>query len=143
MANTKATKTSITPEKRKRMPSRGKSERNKILDAMKRCGKTEDGFYDMLITKSHNEDDAFTFKELLIRMSPVPKAVNPLYEFPFDEKGSHHKQSLQIVKAISTGKIPSDIGYSIISTISSMLNIQEKTDFEERLKAIEDASEQD
>ena len=143
MANVKATKTTMTKEIRKRMPGRGKSERNKILDAMKRCGKTEDGFYDLLITKGHDEEDSFTFKELLIRMSPVPKAVNPLYEFPFDEKGSHHKQSMQIVTAIANGKIPSDIGHSIINTISSMLNIQEKTDFEERLKAIEDASKQD
>ena len=143
MANDKATKTTITPETRKRMPNRGKSERNKILDAMKRCGKTENGFYDMLIIKSHDEEDSFTFKELLIRMSPIPKSVNPLYEFPFDEKGSHHKQSMQIVNAIANGKLPSDIGHSIINTISSMLNIQEKTDFEERLKAIEDASKQD
>lgn len=143
MANDKATKTTMTKETRKRMPGRGKSERVKILDAMKRCGKTENGFYDLLITKSHDEEDSFTFKELLIRMSPIPKAVNPLYEFPFDEKGSHHKQSMQIVNAISKGKIPSDIGHSIINTISSMLNIQEKTDFEERLKVIEDASKQD
>jgi hypothetical protein len=50
---------------------------------------------------------------------------------------------MQIVNAIANGKIPSDIGHSIINTISSMLNIQEKTDFEERLKAIEDASKQD
>ena len=143
MANVKATKTTMTKETRKRMPGRGKTERTKILDAMKRCGKTENGFYDLLITKSHDEEDSFTFKELLIRLSPIPKAVNPLYEFPFDEKGSHHKQSLQIVNAISKGKIPSDIGHSIIATITSMLNIQEKTDFEERLKAIEDASKQD
>ena len=138
-----ATKTTMTSASRKRMPGRGKTERTKILDAMKRCGKTEDGFYDLLITKGHDKEDSFTFKELLIRMSPVPKSVNPLYEFPFDEKGDHHKQSMQIINAISNGKLPSDIGHSIIATISSMLNIQEKTDFEERLRAIEDASKQD
>lgn len=143
MANAKPTKTTMTKEIRKRMPGRGKSERSKILEAMKRRGKTENGFYDLLIDKAHEPEDNFTFKELLIRMSPIPKAVNPLYEFPFDEGGSHHKQSLQIVKAISNGKIPSDIGHSIIATISSMLNIQEKTDFEDRLKVIEDASKQD
>ena len=132
--------TSITADKRKRMPTRGKSERTKILDALARCGKTEDGFYNLLITKAHDEEDNFTFKELLVRMSPVTKAVSPMYEFPFDEKGSHHKQSLQIVKAIANGKIPSDVGNNIINSISSMLTIQEKTDFEERLKAIEDAT---
>mgnify|MGYP003145153768 CR=1 FL=1 len=143
MATRAPNKTTMTKESRKRMPARGKSERSKILDAMKRQGRDEDGFYDLLIDKAHDEEDNFTFKELLIRMSPVPKSVSPMYEFPFDEKGSHHKQSLQIVKAISNGKIPSDVGNNIITSISSMLNIQEKTDFEERLRAIEDASEQD
>jgi hypothetical protein len=143
MVTREPTKTSMTKDTRKRMPPRGKSERNKILDAMKRCGKTEDGFYELLVAKGHDEEDSFTFKELLIRLSPIPKSVNPLYEFPFNEKGSHHEQSLQIVKAIANGKIPSDVGHSIIATISTMLNIQEKTDFEERLKAIEDASKQD
>jgi hypothetical protein len=143
MATREPTKTTMTAESRKRMPARGKSERNKILDAMKRQGKDEDGFYDLLVTKAHDTKDNFTFKELLIRMSPIPKSVSPMYEFPFDEKGSHHKQSLQIVTAISTGRIPSDVGNNIITSISSMLNIQEKTDFEERLKAIEDASQQD
>ena len=143
MATRAPNKTTMTKESRKRMPARGKSERSKILDAMKRQGRDEDGFYDLLIIKAHDVEDNFTFKELLIRMSPVPKSVSPMYEFPFDEKGSHHKQSLQIVKAISNGKIPSDVGNNIITSISSMLNIQEKTDFEERLRAIEDASEQD
>ena len=143
MANTKATKTVITKEKRKRMPSRGKSERTKILEAMARTGHDENGFYDLLIIKAHDTDDQFSFKELLVRMSPIPKQVAPLFEFPFDEKGSHHKQALQIVTAIAGGKIPSDVGNNIITSISSMLNIQEKTDFEERLRAIEDASKQD
>ena len=122
---------------------RGKSERTKILEAMKSAEKTEEGFYQLLVTKAHDPEDNFAFKELLSRLSPVPKAVNPLYEFPFDVDGSPHKQALQIIDAIATGKLPSDVGNIIITSISSMLNIQEKTDFEERLKAIEDASEQD
>ena len=135
--------TSLTKAARAKLKQRGKGERTKILDAMKRFGQTEDGFYDLLVKKANDSKDNFTFKELLIRLSPVPKAVSPMYEFPFDEKGGHHKQSLQIVSAISSGKIPADVGNSIITSISSMLNIQEKTDFEERLQAIEDASKQD
>ena len=135
--------TSITAEKRKRMPSRGKNERTKILEAMVRTGHNEDGFYDLLITKAHDADDQFSFKELLVRMSPIPKQVAPLFEFPFDEKGSHHKQSLQIAKAIANGKLPSDVGNNIITAISSMLKIKEVTDFEDRIKAIENANKQD
>jgi hypothetical protein len=121
---------------------RGKSERTKILNAMKETNKTEEGFYQLLVNKAHDPEDNFAFKELLSRLSPVPKAVSPLYEFTFDIEGSPHKQALQIINAIADGKIPSDVGNIIITSISSMLNIQEKTDFEERLKAIEDANEQ-
>ncbi len=128
------------PKERK---PRGKSERTKILEAMKVKNVTEEGFYQLLVSKAHDPEDNFAFKELLSRLSPVPKAVNPLYEFPFDVDGSPHKQALQIIDAIAGGKLPSDVGNIIITSISSMLNIQEKTDFEERLKAIEDASEQD
>ena len=136
-------KSSTTFDKDKQPPKgRGKSERTKILDAMKDTEKTEEGFYKLLVTKAHDPEDNFAFKELLSRLSPVPKAVNPLYEFTFDINGSPHKQALQIIDAIADGKLPSDVGNIIITSISSMLNIQEKTDFEERLKAIEDAREQ-
>ena len=141
MANKTPTKTSFT--KANQPKGRGKSERTKILESFERLSKTENEFYDLLTVKAFDPEDNFSFKELLVRMSPVPKAVNPLYEFIFDIEGSPHKQALQIIDAISDGKLPSDVGNIIITSISSMLNIQEKTDFEERLKAIEDASEQD
>ena len=141
MANKTPTKTSFTKDNQPK--GRGKSERTKILESFDRLSKTENEFYDLLTVKAFDPEDNFSFKELLVRMSPVPKAVNPLYEFTFDIEGSPHKQALQIIDAISDGKLPSDVGNIIITSISSMLNIQEKTDFEERLKAIEDASEQD
>lgn len=144
MANKNPTKTSFNEDNQpKDRKPRGKSERNKILDAMKAVEKTEEGFYQLLVNKAHDPEDNFAFKELLSRLSPVPKAVNPLYEFPFDVDGSPHKQALQIIDAIADGKLPSDVGNIIITSMSSMLNIREKTDFEERLKAIEDAKEQD
>lgn len=122
---------------------RGKSERTKLLDAMVRAGQTEDGFYDLLMEKAFNPEDNFTFKELLSRMSPIPKTVNPLVTFDFDDKAKPHEQATQVLMAVSQGKVPSDIGHMFVTSISSMLNIQEKTDFEDRLKAIEDASKQD
>ena len=36
---------------------RGKSERTKILEAMSRAGKTEEGFYDELVARAENPDD--------------------------------------------------------------------------------------
>ncbi len=125
------------PAKRK---PRGKSERTKLLEAMRRHGKTEDDFYDLLMQKAFDEEDAFTFKELLNRMSPIAKATSPLITFKFNPKGKPHNQAKQALAAAANGEIPTDVANMFIASISSMLNIQEKTDFEDRLKAIEDAS---
>jgi 2-iminoacetate synthase ThiH len=121
---------------------RGKSERTKILEAMERASESEDSFYDLLMAKAFNPEDNFTFKELLNRISPIPKSVSPMVEFDFDPKAKPHEQAMQALEAVAIGKIPADLAHMFVTSISSMLNIQEKTDFEERLKAIEDASEQ-
>ena len=63
MANAKATKTSMTKETRKKMPGRGKSDRTKMLDAMKRAGKTEEEFYDLLMEKAFNPAENSPVKE--------------------------------------------------------------------------------
>ena len=105
--------------------------------------KTEDDFYDLLMERAFDADDSFTFKELLNRMSPIAKATSPLITFKFNPEGKPHNQAKQALAAAANGEIPTDLANMFISSISSMLNIQEKTDFELRLKAIEDASKQD
>jgi len=89
MANKNPTKTSFSKDKQP-PKGRGKSERTKILDAMKRQAKTEDGFYDELIIRAFNPDDNFTFKEVLARMSPIPKAVSPVYKFDLPKGAKPH-----------------------------------------------------
>ena len=121
---------------------RGKSERTKILEAMSRAGKTEEGFYDELVARAENPDDNFTFKELMTRLSPIPKAVAPTIKFDLDESGTISQKAEQIIVGISKGNIPPDLGNQLIVSMSSLMNIKEKTEFEDRLKAIEDASKQ-
>ena len=87
---------------------RGKSERTKILEAMQRAGKTEEGFYDYLLIKAFNPDDGFAFKELLSRLSPVPKAVAPIYEFDLPEDAKPHVKADYVLKAIATGRRKSE-----------------------------------
>ena len=136
--------TSSTTFGKNKQPSkrRGKSERTKILEAMARAGKTEEGFYDELVARAGNPDDNFTFKELMSRLSPVPKAVAPTIEFDLDENGTISQKAEQIIIGISKGRIPPDLGNQLIVSMSSLMNIKEKTEFEDRLKAIEDASKQ-
>lgn len=136
MANKTPTKTSFSKDNQPKK-GRGKSERTKILEAMERQAKTEEGFYDELITRAFNPDDNFTFKEVLSRMSPIPKAVAPFVEFTFDKKADLHLQAGQVLDAVSKGKIPPDIGASIISGISSIVKIKEVTVIDESLKRME------
>ena len=116
---------------------RGKSERTKILEAMERAGQTEAGFYDLLMEKAFNPEDNFTFKELLNRMSPMPKAVNPLYNFDLPKESKPHEKAAFVLDAISTGAIPSDVGNICIQAIKAMIDIEEYTDLKERIEKLE------
>jgi len=122
-------------------PGRGKSERTKILEAMKRTGKSEEGFYDLLVEKAHNPEDSFAFGELLKRLAPIKKSVAPLINFKLPEDAKPHEKADYVIKAIANGDIPADIGAIVITSITSMLKIQEVTDFEERLSDLERAKD--
>ena len=117
---------------------RGKSERTKILEAMERTGHTVEGFYDLLVQRAHSPDDAFSYGELLKRLSPIQKSVMPHYPFELNSKLDHHQQAQQVVDAISKGELPADVGTMIIGSITNMLKIKEVTDFDKRLKQLED-----
>lgn len=124
------------PEKRK---GRGKSERMKILEAMKRANISEDDFYDQLLMRALDPDDNFALKELLARFSPLKKATLPDVEFDFNSCGTPVEQVAQVLDAISTGSIPPDIGTQIISAIRSGLDIEINTEIKARIEKIEEA----
>lgn len=127
------------PENRR---GRGKSERTKLLEAMERESETEDGFYDMLIRRAFNPEDNFAFKEALQRLAPLKKATMPMVEFDFDESAKPHIQAAQVMKAASDGLVPPDIANLFVSSIASMIKIQEITDIDDRLKALEATNEE-
>ena len=136
MNRDKANKTTFSKDVQ---PSRrrGKSERTKILDSFKRMAKTEEEFYDYLTERAFNPDDNFSFKELLSRLSPIPKAVAPVVEFDFPKDAKPHIQASCVLDAVSKGVIPSDIGNSFIQSIKAMVDIEEYTSLKERIEAIE------
>ena len=136
MANKTPTKTSFN-KKNQPNKGRGKSERTKILEAMVRAGETEEGFYDLLMTKAFNPEDNFTFKELLNRISPIPKAVSPIYKFNLPEDAKPHVKADYILIAMANGDLPSDIGNICIQAIKAMIDIEEYTDLKERIEKLE------
>ena len=133
MAKSSTTFSKDTQPKR----GRGRSERTKILEAMERAGQTENGFYDLLMAKAFNPEDNFTFKELLNRLSPIPKAVSPLYNFDLPKDSKPHEKADYILMAIANGEIPGDVGNICIQAIKAMIDIEEHTALKERIEKLE------
>lgn len=147
MANSAPTKTTL--KKGDNLPARGKGKKSLMLEAIRAVCVDEQEFLKQVVTiglgDAANEisPNPTLLTLVLNRIEPPLKSVTPTYKFDFDPEADLHKQAKQVLDAMAKGEIPSDVGQLFITSISSMLNIQEKTDFEERLKAIEDASEQD
>ena len=123
------------PEKRN---TRGKSERTKILAALKRQSLTEDGFYDLLIQRALDPDDNLALKEVLNRFSPLKKAVMPDVEFQFDEKSEPSCQVAQIIKAAASGEIPPDIANIFVQAVKNAVDIEQATDLKHRIELLEE-----
>lgn len=122
--------------------ARGKAERTKLIEAMKRAGETEESFYDQLITRAFNPEDSFAAKEVLTRLYPIPKATMPTSEWNFPADGTALDKANSILIAISKGEIAPDVGHSLISALTSLIKIQEVTELEDRIKALEDSCDE-
>ena len=132
------TKTSFDKDNQpKQRKPRGKSERTKILESFKRCGKTENGFYDLLTEKAFNPEDQFSFKELLSRLSPIPKAVAPLIKFSLRKDGTVSEKIDDILEAIANGELPPDMGHQLMASMQVGYKVKDLSDFEEQLQALE------
>ena len=143
------------PEERK---PRGKGKKSLMLDAIRDVCKDEKEFFKQVVViglggwtqpeKEGEDDDVvdpvfqnpnpMLINMVLNRIEPPLKAIAPMVEFDFDVTLSPHEKADQILVAISDGKLAPDIGQMIINSIQSMLKIQEVTDIDERLKAIEE-----
>jgi hypothetical protein len=140
MANKTPTKTSFSSENQptERKP-RGPSERTKILKAFKDAGKTEDGFYKLLVERAHDKEDNFSFGELLKRISPIPKSTSPMVKFDFPKDAEPHIQANYTLSAVAAGIIPGDIAALFIQSIKAMNDIEEHTSLKERIDNLEKA----
>ncbi len=116
---------------------RGKSPKTKILEALRRSSKSEDDFWDVLVKRALDPDDPVALKEVLARLSPTKKATMPKIEFVFDANATPSIQASQILAAASDGIIPPDVAQVFISSIATMMKIEEVTEIANRLTAIE------
>ena len=145
------TKTSITPEKRAEMPPRGRSKKTLILESVKESAMleltpsatnedAEKAIFKHLSKSAFNlgdDDRGLCLKILMDKGWANVKPSSELVEFEFDIKAKPHIQASQIVNAASSGQIPPDIANSLVSSIASMLKIEEVTEMTRRLEEIE------
>ena len=74
---------------------------------------------------------------VLNRIEPPLKATSPMVQFEFSDSDKPHIQAAQIMKAISNGDIPPDIGSMFIQSIKAMIDIEEYTDLKDRIEKLE------
>ena len=143
--------TSITADKRKALPQRGKSKRNIVLEALKAKGvlglrsnstneKAEAAFFGEIVGVALNEEDNNRGMCLKLLADKGWASVKPSSEkvvFPFTKDAPPHVQAAEVMDAVSQGLIPSDIGNTFIQSIKAMIDIEEYTDLKERIEKLE------
>ena len=141
---------------------RGKAKKSLMLEAIKSvCGNEQD-FLKQVVTiglggwtqpeqteeqKENEEQPESIFQNpnpmllnmVLNRIEPPLKAISPMVEFDFDANDKPHVKADKILQAVSEGKIPPDIGQMFVSSIKSMIDIEEYTDLKERIEKLEKA----
>lgn len=123
---------------------RGKDHRTKILDAIKKkCDLNEAAFYQEVADRAIKGKDVVLMKELLMRVSPVSRPVSPEVFFDFPENGTPVEQVDAIMKAVSLGKVPADVGQTLVNMIRAKLDVLEISELADRLAAIEKQLAQD
>lgn len=76
---------------------------------------------------------------LLKKYLPDEKTAAPCIEFDFKKSQKPHEKVDQIIKSISNGEVPPDIGAMLIQSIKSMVDVEEYTELKKRIEALEKA----
>lgn len=146
-------KSSTSFKKGQSNPGRGKSFKNKLLEVIRdesliganpdTTKEEAEKLYLSHVSRrafdSEDNNSATLLKELLSKSYPTLKATMPNVDFEFDESASPNIQASQILKAASEGSIAPDVAQIFISSIASMMKIEEVTEIARRLDEVEKA----
>lgn len=116
---------------------RGKDKRKMLVEALERAGHTEETLYDTIVSMAINQRDTAMMKELIVRFSPLPKPVAPVFEVDFPEDGTPVEKIDAVIKGIASGIIPADIGKMFAEVIKTGLDVAEVTELAARLERLE------
>lgn len=128
----------------KQPKGRGKAKKSLMLEAIRSACGTEQEFLDQVIKIGLGDPlnelapNPTLLTLVLNRIEPPLKAIAPMVEFEFDVNAKPHEQGNQILKAVGDGQLAPDIGQMFISSIKSMIDIEEYTDLKERIEKLEE-----
>jgi hypothetical protein len=148
----KKNQTSITSDSRKKMKPRGRSKRTIILEAIKEesllglsseasSEEVEKSFFAHIANRAFDIEDQNSGMCLRLLADKGWSSVKPTMEhveFDFDENASPAIQASQVMKAASEGRIAPDIANMFVSSIASMLKIEEVTEIRKELDSIKE-----
>ncbi len=116
------------------------SENNKVRHVIDNIKKLEDDSQELDAVGVSRINSAISHRlSLLKKYLPDEKSSAPCIEFDFKKSDKPHKKVDQIIKSISSGKVPPDIGGILIQSIKSMVDVEEYTDLKERIEKLEKA----
>lgn len=121
---------------------RGKDKRKLLVEALERKGFSEEKLYDTIVEMAMIERDTAMMKELIVRFSPLPKPVAPVFEVDFPDDGTPVEKIDAVIRGIASGVIPVDIGKTFAEVIRTGLDIAEVTELAARLERLEKLLEQ-
>ncbi|WP_236528046.1 hypothetical protein, partial [Escherichia coli] len=75
-------------------------------------------------------------REIFLRLNPIPKPVAPPVEFDFPADGTPVQKMDAIIKGVSTGVVPADIGKMMADILKAGLDIEEVTELAARLERL-------
>lgn len=116
---------------------RGKDKRKLLVEALERKGFSEEKLYDTIIEMAIIDRDTSMMKELIVRFSPLPKPVAPVFEVDFPDDGTPVEKIDAVIRGIASGIIPADIGKMFAEVIKTGLDVAEVTELAARLERLE------
>lgn len=115
---------------------RGKSYATLLVEALQRAGESEEQFLDRAI--SHALDgDMMIFREILVRLSPVPKATYPNFTVDIKQEDSPADKLDKIIAAVANAEIPADVAAQMAQLIKAAIEVREVTELVHRLERLE------
>jgi hypothetical protein len=128
------------PSKKKR----GKGKKSLMLEAIRSTCGSEQEFLKSVVKigmgdpENEVEPNPKLLNMVLQRIEPPLKANNACVNFEFNPKLKPHQQATQVLDAASKGVIPPDVAAMFVSSIQSMLKIEEVTEVKEKLDKLEE-----